>query len=663
MADLRCPNCGRLNAPDTLICDECGTRLMPEGVHPGEVPDWLAAIRAEGEPEAQPPPPSTDWLSQLREADGSSQKGPPAGQPPAWVQAAGSTDSAGEGDQVPEWLARVRERQAEETEATGGELPLGVPNLPGPAGSRLEEPESRPLPPLELPGFDETDSGVFHPPGSPKQGRPVAGVREPGPTDSGVFHPASGVALAAANAGPTPSWLGQLEAESAMPSPAAAAMPQTPALVKDEDLLGPQLPGDDFSAEALSLPEWLGQLGSEAATAEPVEGRSDLAPATLPAWLEAMRPVDAFRSSVEIGPEEEQAIEAAGPLAGLRGVLLAEPVVAIPRTTSAAPAFLESNERQYAQAELMHRLVEEEQREVSPAAPRSRRVPIVRWLAAGILLAAAALPTVLGIPSFPLPATVPLELDPLVNLIAAAPANRPVLVVFDYEPGSAAEMQAVAEPVLEQMMQQGIAIAALSTLPTGAVMADQQLTTLGANYGYSSGQGYVNLGYLPGGSTGIQLWSQDPLAVPVTGYALPTAPDGTPLQSPWQVPLLAGVDEAADFGTVVVISGSAENARSWVEQAGPWLGATPLVLVMTTGADPVVRPYYEAQNPQVDGMLSGLPAALSYSMRLGRPGSAFGLWNAFGLTAWAAVGFMILGWVPAFGTWVNQQRKLRGERR
>jgi hypothetical protein len=440
-------------------------------------------------------------------------------------------------------------------------------------------------------------------------------------------------------------------------------MPQTQALVKDEDLSGPQLPGDDFSAEALSLPEWLGQLGSEAASEEPVEGRADLAPATLPAWLEAMRPVDAFRSSVEIGPEEEQAIEAAGPLAGLRGVLLAEPVVAIPRMTSAAPAFLESNERQYAQAELMHRLVEEEQREVSPATPRSRRVPIVRWLAAGILLAAAALPTVLGIPSFPLPATVPLELDPLVNLIAAAPVNRPALVVFDYEPGSAAEMQAVAEPMLEQMMQQGIAIAALSTLPTGAVMADQQLTTLGANYGYSSGQGYVNLGYLPGGSTGIQLWSQDPQAVPVSGYALPSAPDGTPLQSPWQVPLLAGVDEAADFGTVVVISASAENARSWVEQAGPWLGATPLVLVMTTGADPVVRPYYEAQNQQVDGMLSGLPAALSYSMRLGRPGSAFGLWNAFGLTAWAAVGFMILGWVPAFGTWVSQQRKLRGERR
>ncbi len=662
MADLRCPNCGRLNSPDTQLCDECGTRLMAEGVHPGEVPDWLAAIRAEGEPVA-PPPPSSDWLSQLREADDSSQTGPPAGEPPSWVQGAGLADAAGEGEQVPDWLARVRERQAEEAEATGGEMPLGVPNLPEPAGSQPHESDSRPLPPLELPGLDETDSGVFYPPGSPKAGHPVTGVREPGVTDSGAFHPGSGVDLGAPAAGPTPSWLGQLEAEGAQPPPSLGAMPHIPALVKDADLTGPQLPGDDFSAEALSLPEWLGQLGSEAATGEPVEGRPDLAPATLPAWLEAMRPVDAFRSSVEIGPEEEQAVEAAGPLAGLRGVLLAEPVVAIPRMASSGPAHLESNERQYAQAELMHRLVEEEQREVSPAAPRSRRVPIVRWLAAGILLAAAALPTVLGVPVFPLPPTVPLELDPLVNLIAAAPANRPALVVFDFEPGHAGEMQAVAEPMLEQMMQQGLAIAALSTLPTGALLADQQLTALGANYGYSSGQGYVNLGYLPGGSTGIQLWSQDPLAVPVSGYALPSAPDGTPLSSPWQVPMLAGVDEAADFGMVVVISSSAETARGWVEQTGPWLGATPLVLVMTTGADPVLRPYYEAQNPQVDGMLSGLPTALSYSMRLGRPGSAFGLWNAFGLTAWAAVVFMLLGWVPAFGAWVNQQRKLRGSQR
>ena len=626
---------------------------------PGDVPEWLAAIRAENPPAAEPPAASTDWLSQLREADGSAQQGPPAGEPPTWVQA-GETGAAN-GEQVPDWLARVRGRQAEDSET--GEPPLGVPNLATPPPARRDESDSRPLPPLELPGLEETDSGVFYPPESPKAGQPVPGTEPPGLTDSGVFRLKTGINISADKEAPMPSWLGQLEAEAGAPPAVPTALPSVPALVRAEDLSGPQLPGEDFSAEALSLPEWLGQLGSEAAVVEPAEGRPDLAPATLPAWLEAMRPVDAFRSSVEIGPEEEQAVEAAGPLAGLRGVLLAEPVVAIPRMASAAPALLEVNERQYAQAELMHRLVEEEQREVSPAAPRRRHVPVVRWLVAAVLLAAAALPTVLGVPTFPLPSTVPLELDPLVSLVAAAPANRPVLVVFEFEPGNAAELQAVAEPMLEQMMQQGLAIAALSTRSTGALMADQQLSTLGGNYGYSNGQGYVNLGYLPGGSVGVQLWSQDPLAVPTSGFALPSAPDGTQLQSPWQVPMLAGVDEVADFGMVAVVSSSAEAARTWVEQAGPWMGATPLVLVMTTGADPVVRPYYEAQNPQVDGMLSSLPTALSYSMRLGRPGASFSLWNAFGLSAWAAVVFMILGWVPAFGIWINRERKLRGAQR
>ncbi|MCJ7512682.1 MAG: zinc ribbon domain-containing protein [Anaerolineales bacterium] len=678
MADLRCPNCGHLNAPDTVACDECGFRLSPEAVPPGEVPGWLASIRRETEgeaPQAPPPQPSTDWLSQLRGADASWQKGPPAGDPPSWVQEAGLTDgtsadaretpgsqpAGSEADGVPDWLARIRELQAEQ--ASGSDLPLGVPDLPESSASHLQEPESRPLPPLQLPDLEDTDSGVFYPPGSPRAGRPTLGLREAGPPSSGVSPADSGQARGASGEGQTPNWLGQLEAEATGSSPSGRGMPHVPALMRAEDLSGPQLPGDDFSAEALSLPEWLGQLGSEAAAEAAVEGKPDLAPATLPAWLEAMRPVDAFRSSVEIGPEEEQVVEAAGPLAGLRGVLLAEPVVAIPRTASAAPAMLEVTERQYAQAELMHRLVEEEQREVSPAGPRRRRVPIVRWLVAGVLLAAAALPTVLGIPTFPLPATVPLELDPLVNLIAAAPVNRPSLVVFDYEPGNAAEMQAVAEPMFDQMMQQGMAITALSTRAAGAMMADQMLTTIGVNYGYSSGQGYVNLGYLPGGSTGIQLWCQNPLAVPVSGYALPTAPDGTQLKSPWQVPMLAGVDELADFGMVTVISANAESARSWIEQATPWLGATPLVVVITTGADPVIRPYYEAPNPQVDGMLSGLPAALSYSMRVGRPGAAFGLWNAFGLTSWAAAVLMVLGSVPAFVAWVETLRKARAPQR
>ncbi len=689
MADLRCPNCGHLNPPETLSCVECGVGLGTGEAQPGILPDWLASIRQEsaGEPPEVPAGEgSTDWLSQLREADVAWQKGPPAGDQPTWLraevpanepsvsprpassaQAEGSGAPAGAGgpDEVPDWLARIRERQAEDGQAPGGfERPPGMPPERGQAAGREEEPDSRPLPPLQLPESDEVDSGVFYPTGGPKAGRPAPSLRDvpSGPDVERAGAP--GRPAGAASEAPSPGWLGQLEESPPGRPPSAGGLPHVPALMSGEALTGPQLPGEDFAPDAFSLPEWLGQLGSESAGVEAAaEGRPDLAPATLPAWLEAMRPVDPFRSAVEIGPEEEQIVEAAGPLAGLRGVLLAEPVVAIPRMASAGPAMLEITERQYAQAELMHRLVEEEQREASPAAPRRRRIPIVRWLVAIVLLAAAALPTVAGFPTFPLPSTKPLELDPLVNLVAAAPANRPALVVFDFEPGNAGEMQAVAEPMLDQMMQQGISIATLSTRTAGSMMADQMLRTIGANYAYTNGQGYVNLGYLAGGSTGIQLFAQNPQGVPISGFSLPSAPDGTQLSSPWQVPMVAGVDELADFGIVAVISASGETARSWIEQTSSWLGATPLVMVITTGADPIVRPYYEAQNPQVDGMLSGLPTALVYSMHVGRPGAAFSLWNAYGLMLWAAIVILALGSIPGFVAWLEKRRKTREERR
>ena len=67
-----------------------------------------------------------------------------------------------------------------------------------------------------------------------------------------------------------------------------------------------------------------------------------MAPATLPTWLEAMRPVDSFRSVMDMESSDSQSVESAGPLAGLRGVLMAEPVVAMPRAATIGSAGLES---------------------------------------------------------------------------------------------------------------------------------------------------------------------------------------------------------------------------------------------------------------------------------------------------------------------------------
>ena len=98
----------------------------------------------------------------------------------------------------------------------------------------------------------------------------------------------------------------------------------TPALITEDQV--PLSTGDsqDHDLEAIDLPDWLGELqetGGEPAQ-EATKKDQNLAPATLPAWLEAMRPIDTFRSSVEIEPVDDQLLSNRQDLwQGLRGCL------------------------------------------------------------------------------------------------------------------------------------------------------------------------------------------------------------------------------------------------------------------------------------------------------------------------------------------------------
>ena len=81
------------------------------------------------------------------------------------------------------------------------------------------------------------------------------------------------------------------------------------------------------------------------------------------------------------------------------------------------------------------------------------------------------------------------------------------------------------------------------------------------------------------------------------------------------------------------------------------MGDTPLVVVLSAGAEPLVRPYFEGSDRTIGGILSGLPAAVAYELRNGRPGLAQERWDAFGsvmlaaeLVLLAGVGYGLLIW-------------------
>ncbi len=632
--------CGTPNHGDAEECTNCGARLKPLDVSGSseESEDWLERIRKEAEESARaggaPPqgsasaeadqgfPEGADDFSELRAADTGG--------------GSGSEAESAEGE-VPEWLQRIREKKAEEPSGSDEAAPEDALR----AATGVSPASDEPAPEDSLRAAAGASPASDEP--APEDSLRAAAADVPSEAEQSKVGPPEGAGQVPeemfAPEGESPDWLEATESDDAVSD---ADLPHVPALVG-----GAEEPADEELGD-LGLPDWLGEIEplEDESASTPQEGSSDLAPATLPNWLEAMRPVDTFRSVVEIEPEDDQAVESVGPLAGLSGVLLAEPVVAMPRTSSVGSLELDVSERQYAQAELLHRLVDEEEQE-SPAMPkRGVRLAVFRWAIAAVVLIAVSLPIITGAPSFALPSLEPRELGALFSLVERLPLEQPVLVVFDYEPGYAGELEAVSGAFLDQMMARGLPLASMSTRPTGSALALLALAPFVDRYGYENGQSIVNLGYLSGGQTAVQLFAISPREAVLEGFALPEG-----VQEVWETPVLDEVEVLSDFGMVAVITADSESARVWAEQARPNMGDTPLVVVLSAGAEPLVRPYFEASDRTIGGILSGLPAAVAYELRNGRPGLAQERWDAFGsvmlaaeLVLLAGVGYGLLIW-------------------
>ena len=213
------------------------------------------------------------------------------------------------------------------------------------------------------------------------------------------------------------------------------------------------------------------------------------------------------------------------------------------------------------------------------------------------------------------------------------------LVVFDYEAGYSGELEAVSGALLDHVMTRGLSVASLSTHPTGSALAIRAFAPYVERYAYENGRNIIHLGYLSGGSTAVQLFAVSPRDVVLEGFALPEEITESDL-SVWDTPVLEQVQSLSDFGMLVVIAADSETARVWAEQARPNLGDSTMVAVLSAGAEPLVRPYFESEDPKVGGILAGLPAAAAYELRNGRLGLAQVHWDAFG-TAMLAAEFVL----------------------
>lgn len=237
------------------------------------------------------------------------------------------------------------------------------------------------------------------------------------------------------------------------------------------------------------------------------------------------------------------------------------------------------------------------------------------------------------------------------QVISALPIGAPVLVAFDYQPGYSGEMSRAAQGVLAHLMAQQAYLVIVSTQPTGPALAELLLTDVGRKTGtaYRAPDQYQNLGYLPGGASGLLSLAQSPRKM------TPLTIQGS---LAWQASTINQISRVSDFSLALVITEDPDTGRMWIEQIGPMLEGKPLVSVISAQASPLLLPYYTSQPRQLQGLVSGVAGGMAYQNAavffLENEGAAIP-WSVYSLAPWIGAMLMLIGVGMAFLRRMNEQ--------
>jgi hypothetical protein len=394
-------------------------------------------------------------------------------------------------------------------------------------------------------------------------------------------------------------------AEIALAATVPAWLADLPPDREEEALLA----GEDDLVDG-EIPDWL--VADEAELDEVALERADI-----PDWLMQLKPQEVRQAEgEEIGAPAEAAgeIEETGILAGIPGVLPIEMAIAQPRV--AVPAGAELLPAESAESRLFAEIVSQP---VSIAAQTIERPgrrlldQVPRWIIYAILIAVVVLPLVVDTSlltrTFPTdPAGEAPYYAPVADLHAAIDGiadDAAVLVAFDYDPATSSEMDMVTRPVLDHLMARQVPIVALSLLPAGPQTAQELLDEVAATHsGYTYGQNYVNLGYIPGQASAVRR-----LALP-DGLASTHDFAGTEVD---QLPLLQSTTGLADVALIIELAPTQDSVRWWIEQAGT---ATDVRIgaAVSASAEPLIRPYYETEPRQLEGIVGGVTGTALYEV-------------------------------------------------
>jgi hypothetical protein len=561
MIDINCPKCGAANRKTSRFCARCG-EVLEAGEATGQQNgqglnlSWLEAVqdravKQTGELSAQK-------LAEAEAARGAqSQQAPPEAEPQAGTKAQAGEPAPGEGapdEPPPEWVVGILEPKT----------------APSANPEQAYEPEEMAH---IMPWMSEA---------------PAAPTEEPAP---------------GAEAKGLPPWLGDVTVQETLQARAADTEQKAP-----DDML--------FELEGLEPfappeAEEQGMQGSQQAGAQG-KGRSKSSE-KVPEWLKSLAP-----SPEEEKVEEKPAFEHFTPITKV--ILdpkdtLAEP---ISRSTPVRPPRPGSVETLAALVQMPAAGSGPKQQQAGARSVEAREFGLRKWLLPDGLIYLAVLAVLLAVLVLKLPfgaLSAPAAPDTLefYKAVEAAPSDKPVLLVYDWDASLSAEMSTLAGAVTNHLMARHLRFVTISTIPQGPGFA-QQITAAAAadtraNYGYVYGRDYLVLGYVPGGEAALGSLASNLTALMPLDYV-----KSQKLES-FELMRGGNLKSLKDFSLVVDLTSDEAALRNWIEQASTRTGI-PIVAAVPQGLEPMARPYRGIAGPGLKAVLSGQAGASQYLKQL-----------------------------------------------
>jgi hypothetical protein len=230
----------------------------------------------------------------------------------------------------------------------------------------------------------------------------------------------------------------------------------------------------------------------------------------------------------------------------------------------------------------------------------------------------------------------------LYDFIDQLPEGSTVIVSFDYDPSTKAELQPMAVALSRHLFSRHIRIIGMALWPQGVSLGQQAMSAVGDSIGAEQYSDWVMLGYTVGGGVSVLRMGSSIQAV------YPQDRDGVPYDS---IPLLQGIRKLGDVAMVVALSAGDPGIHAWVMMAGDTYGV-PIGGGCTAVSAPEFYTYLGTG--QLLGLLGGLRGAADYEtiLRQRIPGAPGGLATpgmaAQSISHLVIMGFIVIGNVAFF---------------